>query len=49
MQIYVQIQPAVKLGFRKKIELQNGEKTGIEKWNKIVEAVNATLRRSCNL
>lgn len=26
------------------IELQNGEMIGIDKWNKIVEAVNATLR-----
>ena len=33
----------VKHGFQKKIELKNGEKTGIDNWNKIVEAVNGTI------
>lgn len=43
MQIYVMITHAVKHGFQRKIELLNGERIGTYKWNKIVEAVNATL------
>lgn len=43
MRTYVMILHAAKRGFQRKIEFQNGQKIGIDKWNKIVEAVNATL------
>ena len=43
VQTYVMTIRAVKLGFQKKIEYQNGVKIGIDNWNKIIKAVNETL------
>lgn len=43
MQTYVMTGLAVRHGFQETTELQNGEKIGVEKWNKIVEAVNSTV------